>query len=67
LQPGPDGTARPVCLESAGHELTAERQLADRFQRRHEPPTYTVTVFWDEVGSPVNPVQHQIVLQLPTF
>lgn len=31
------------------------------------PPTYTITVFWDEVGAPVNPVQHQVVLQLPTF
>lgn len=31
------------------------------------PPTYTVTVLWDEVGAPVNPVQHQVVLQLPTF
>ena len=31
------------------------------------PPGYTITVLWDEVGSPVNPVQHQVVLQLPTF
>jgi type IV pilus assembly protein PilV len=31
------------------------------------PPTYTITVFWDEVGAPVNPVQHQVVIQLPPF
>ena len=30
------------------------------------PPTYTITVFWDEVGEAA-PVQHQIALQMPTF
>jgi len=31
------------------------------------PPTYSITVMWDEVGSPVNPVEHHIALQLPGF
>ena len=30
------------------------------------PPTYTITVFWDEVGE-LAPVQYQIALQMPTF
>lgn len=31
------------------------------------PPTYTITVMWDEVGAPVNPAQHQIALQVPPY
>jgi type IV pilus assembly protein PilV len=31
------------------------------------PPSYTISVLWDEVGAPVNPVQHQSLMQLPTF
>lgn len=31
------------------------------------PPTYTITVLWDEVGAPVNPARHQIALKLPPF
>lgn len=30
------------------------------------PPTYTITVQWDEVGEPA-PVQHQIAMQVPPF
>lgn len=30
------------------------------------PPTYTITVQWDEVGQPM-PVQYQIALQMPNF
>lgn len=30
------------------------------------PPTYTITVIWDEVNEPM-PVQHTIALQMPTF
>jgi type IV pilus assembly protein PilV len=42
-------------------------QWAIAFNAGTNPPTYTVTVLWDEVGAPVNPVQHQVVLQMPTF
>lgn len=38
-----------------------------RFDGGTSPPTYTITVMWDEVGAPVNPVQHQIALQLPPY
>lgn len=31
------------------------------------PPAYTITVSWDEVGAPVNPVEHVTVLQVPAF
>lgn len=37
------------------------------FNAGTNPPTYTITVLWDEVGSVVNPVQHQVVMQMPTF
>jgi type IV pilus assembly protein PilV len=64
-------------VQMAQHDLFAWNQQVTNslpngnwqiaFNGGTNPPTYTVTVFWDEVGSPVNPVQHQIVLQLPTF
>ena len=37
------------------------------FNAGTNPATYTISVLWDEVGAPVNPVQHQIAMQLPTF
>jgi type IV pilus assembly protein PilV len=63
--------------EMAAHDLylwnaTVQRSLPNgrwnvAFDPDTTPPTYTITVLWDEVGAPVNPVRHQIALQLPSF
>jgi len=37
-----------------------------QFNNGTVPPTYTITVSWDEVDQPM-PLQYQIALQLPTF
>ena len=36
------------------------------FNAGTNPPTYTISTQWDEVGEP-NPIQHQIALQMPIF
>jgi len=41
-------------------------QTLVQFNNGTVPPTYTITVSWDEVDQPM-PLQYQIALQLPTF
>jgi type IV pilus assembly protein PilV len=38
-----------------------------QFSNLTNPPTYTITVFWDEVGAEVNPISHQLSFQQPAF
>ena len=73
----PGGGVNCTPAQMAAHDLFIWNQLVVaglpnglgqvQFDGAQIPPAYTVTVFWDEVGAPVNPVQHQVVLQIPAF
>jgi len=62
--------------QMAAHDLFVWNQLVQQllpngqaqvlFNAGTNPPTFTITVAWDEVGEAA-PVQHQIQLQQPTF